>query len=98
MGKNGLDKLNVVDFAVSSDIDALEDVIHFSVAEFLAERGEDVPQLADTNVPGSFLVKHLEPADVVLGLAECLEPVRAVNNLEKRFKVDYAWLVRVLLK
>lgn len=89
MGKNGLDKLDVVDVAVASDVDALEDVIHFRVGELLAERGEDVPQLADTNVAGSFLVKHLEPADVVLGLAERLEPVRAVDNLEKRFKVDY---------
>lgn len=51
---------------VRPDRDALEQLVDLVVAQLLAEAREHVAQLADTDVAGALLVKHLEAAHKLL--------------------------------
>lgn len=71
-----------------SDLDALEQLVDFVVAELLAETGEDVSELTGTNEAVTFLVKHLETTDEFLWCSCGLEAVWAVENVEERLEVN----------
>jgi hypothetical protein len=88
LGQNGLDEVNVVDVAVSSNVDSLKELINLGIRHLLAQRGKDVSHLADTHEPSGVLVEHLESPDVILGLTERLETAWSVDDLGEGLVVD----------
>ena len=71
-----------------ASVDSLEQLVHLLFRHLLAQVGQDVLELADTDEARHVLVKHLEAAAVFLGLAGVAEAARPVEDALERLKVD----------
>jgi hypothetical protein len=66
-----------------------EQLVDFLVRHFLAQVGQDVLELADADEACHVLIKHLETAAVLIGLARLAEPTGAVKDALECLEVDY---------
>jgi hypothetical protein len=78
----------VVDLVVARVDGALEELIDLLLAHLLAQVGQNVLDLALSDKTRAVLVKHLEPADVLLNVKRLAEAAGAVEDLGERVKVD----------
>lgn len=86
---------SVVDLARAS-VHGLEELVHLVVRHLLAEVCQDILELADADEARHVLVKHLEAAAVLFGLAGLTEAAGAVQDALERLKVDCRLLVAIL--
>lgn len=70
-------------------VDGLEELVHLIVTHLLAQIGENVAQLADTDKSGAILVKHLEAAAIFVDVAGVAEAAGAVQDLGEGLEIDY---------
>ena len=80
-------RTRVVDLA-RARVDGLEQLVDLLVRHLLAQVGEDVLELADADEARHVLVKDLEAAAVLLGLAGVAEAARPVEEALEGLEVD----------
>jgi hypothetical protein len=86
--RNRLDKLPVIHLIIARINRALKQLIHLFLAHLLAQIRQDVLDLALADEARAVLVKHLEPADVLLDVEGLAEPAGPVEDLAEGFEID----------
>ncbi len=78
---------SVVDLA-GAGVDSLEQLVDLILRHLLAQVRQNVLELADADKACHVLVKDLEAAAILLGLAGVAEAARAVENALEGLKVN----------
>lgn len=87
VGENRADEVHVVDLPTAR-INRLEQLVHLVITHLLAKVREDISQLTDTDEACHVLVKDLESAAVLFGLAGISEASGAVEDFAEGVEVD----------
>lgn len=87
VGKNGSHEFHVVDLSAAG-VNRLQQLIHFIVAHFLAQVGQNVSQLAHADKSRHVFVEYLEPATVFFWFAGISETAGSIEDFAERVEID----------
>lgn len=88
IGQDRPHKIGVVDLAISSNLDGLEELVHLLATHLLPQILKNIPQLSNADDTRAVLVEDLKAATVFLRLARIAEPTGPIQNALESLEVE----------
>lgn len=88
IGQDRPHKIGVVDLAIFSNLDGLEELVHLLATHLLPQILKNIPQLSNADDARAVLVEDLKAATVFLRLARIAEPAGPIQNALESLEVE----------